>query len=313
MRCLVTGGAGFIGANLVRALVEEQHQVRVLDNFSTGKFENIEPLIKKIDLVVGDICNERDVNRAMDEIDVVFHQAALPSVPRSVADPFSSNRVNIEGTLNVFLAARDNGVKRVVYASSSSVYGNNRQLPKKESMPPRPMSPYAASKLAKEVYGRIFYELYGLETVGLRYFNVFGPYQDPSSQYAAVIPKFITALLKGNPPVVYGDGEQSRDFTFVDDVVKANLLAATAPGAAGEVFNIACGTRITLNDLLMILKSITGRNIEAVYTAPRAGDVKHSHADISKARSILGYQPEFSLESGLRRTVEWFGQNNIKS
>lgn len=313
MRCLVTGGAGFIGANLVRALVEEQHQVRVLDNFSTGKFENIEPLIKKIDLVVGDICNERDVNRAMDEIDVVFHQAALPSVPRSVADPFSSNRVNIEGTLNVFLAARDNGVKRVVYASSSSVYGNNRQLPKKESMPPRPMSPYAASKLAKEVYGRIFYELYGLETVGLRYFNVFGPYQDPSSQYAAVIPKFITALLKGNPPVVYGDGEQSRDFTFVDDVVKANLLAATAPGAAGEVFNIACGTRITLNDLLMILKSITGRNIEAVYTAPRAGDVKHSHADISKARSILGYQPEFSLESGLRRTVEWFGQNSIKS
>jgi len=306
LRCLVTGGAGFIGSNLVHTLVKEQHKVRVLDNFSTGKFENIESVIKKIHLVVGDLCNERDVCRAVKEIDVVFHQAALPSVPRSVADPFSTNRVNVEGTLNVLVAARDSGVKRVVYASSSSVYGSNRQLPKDESMHPRPMSPYAASKLAKEVYGRVFYELYGLETVGLRYFNVFGPYQDPGSHYAAVIPRFITALLEGSPPAVHGDGEQSRDFTYIADVVKANLLAAMATGAAGEVFNIACGSHTTLNELLMMLRNITGQNVEAQYTEARPGDVKHSLADINKARSILGYHPEFSLESGLRKTVEWF-------
>ncbi|MFA7466653.1 MAG: SDR family oxidoreductase [Desulfotomaculaceae bacterium] len=306
MRCLVTGGAGFIGANLVHFLVKEQHQVRVLDNFCTGKFENIEQVIKKIDLVVGDLCNERDVCRAVEDMDIIFHQAALPSVPRSVIDPFSTNRVNVEGTLNVFLAARDSGVKRVVYASSSSVYGSNRQLPKDESMSTRPMSPYAASKLAKEVYGRIFHDLYGLETVGLRYFNVFGPYQNPGSQYAAVIPRFITALLEGNPPIVHGDGEQSRDFTFVDDVVKANMLAAVAPGTAGEVFNIACGSRVTLNELLLLLKKITEQNVEAEYTDARPGDVKHSLADINKARSVLKYQPEFSLENGLRRTVDWF-------
>lgn len=309
MRCLVTGGAGFIGANLVYNLVREQHVVRVLDNFSTGRFENIIPVIKKIDLIVGDLCNERDVRRAVEDVDVVFHQAALPSVPRSVADPFSTNRVNTEGTLNVLLAARDNGVKRVVYASSSSVYGSNRQLPKEESMQSRPMSPYAVSKLAKELYGRIFYDLYGLETVGLRYFNVFGPRQDPGSEYAAVIPKFITALLTGIPPLVHGDGEQSRDFTFIDDVVKANLLAAAAPGAAGEVFNIARGHRISLNELLTLLKIITGKSVEAHYSEDRPGDVKHSLADIKKARSILGYEPEFSLESGLRRTVEWFGKD----
>ncbi len=308
MRCLVTGGAGFIGANLVHNLVREQHQVRVLDNFSTGRFENIAPVIKKIDLVVGDLCNERDVRGAVRDMEIIFHQAALPSVPRSVADPFSTNRINIEGTLNVMLAARDSGVKRVVYASSSSVYGGNRRLPKDESMQPRPLSPYAVSKLAKELYGRVFFELYGLETVGLRYFNVFGPYQDPGSEYAAVIPKFITALLTGSPPLVHGDGEQSRDFTFVDDVVKANLLAAAAPAAAGEVFNIACGHRISLNELLLLLKNITGRSVEARYAQDRPGDVKHSLADIKKAGSILGYRPEFSLESGLRRTVKWFGQ-----
>lgn len=305
MKCLVTGGAGFIGSNLVHTLVNEGFEVRVLDNFSTGKFENIETVIKKIDLMVGDVRRKEDVVRAVNGVDLVFHQAALPSVPRSVADPYTTNSVNTEGTLNVFLAARDSGVKRVVYASSSSVYGNSEKLPKDEDMPPKPMSPYAASKLAKEVYGRIFYELYGLETVGLRYFNVFGPRQNPASQYAAVIPKFITALLKGNSPTVYGDGEQSRDFTFVSDVVKGNLLAAKAPGAPGDVFNIAYGVRTTLNQLLNLLKKITGNNIDAVYTDFRPGDVKHSLAAIKKAQSVLGYSPEISLETGLRQTVAW--------
>ncbi|WP_066632815.1 SDR family oxidoreductase [Desulfolucanica intricata] len=307
MKCLVTGGAGFIGSNLVHTLVEQGHKVRVFDNFATGKFENIMSVINKIDLIVSDLRNQDDVQRAVEGVDVVFHQAALPSVPRSVADPYTTHRVNSDGTLNVFLAARDHGVKRVVYASSSSVYGSNEKLPKEETMLTRPMSPYAASKLTKEVYGRIFYNLYGLETVGLRYFNVFGPRQNPESQYAAVIPKFITALLKGNAPTIYGDGEQSRDFTFISDVIKANLLAAKAPGAAGEVFNIACGNRISLNELLNLLKKITGREVEPVYTDSRPGDVKHSLAAIEKARSVLGYYPEVSLEAGLRQTVAWFG------
>ncbi|ACV63620.1 NAD-dependent epimerase/dehydratase [Desulfofarcimen acetoxidans DSM 771] len=311
MRCLVTGGAGFIGSNLVHTLINEGYKVRVLDNFSTGKFENIETVIKNIDLIVGDLCREDDVRRAVKGVDIVFHQAALPSVPRSVADPYTTNRVNIEGTLNVFLAARDSGVKRVVYASSSSVYGSNEKLPKEETMLTRPMSPYAASKLAKEVYGRIFYDLYGLETVGLRYFNVFGPRQNPESQYAAVIPKFITALLKGKSPDIYGDGEQSRDFTYISDVVKANLLAARGSGAAGEVFNIARGTKINLNELLNLLKKITGSKAEAAYAASRPGDVKHSLAAIEKAQSILGYQPEVSLEAGLRQTVAWFGGSSL--
>jgi UDP-glucose 4-epimerase len=311
LRCLVTGGAGFIGSNLVHTLINEGYKVRVLDNFSTGKFENIETVIKNIDLIVGDLCREDDVRRAVKGVDIVFHQAALPSVPRSVADPYTTNRVNIEGTLNVFLAARDSGVKRVVYASSSSVYGSNEKLPKEETMLTRPMSPYAASKLAKEVYGRIFYDLYGLETVGLRYFNVFGPRQNPESQYAAVIPKFITALLKGKSPDIYGDGEQSRDFTYISDVVKANLLAARGSGAAGEVFNIARGTKINLNELLNLLKKITGSKAEAAYAASRPGDVKHSLAAIEKAQSILGYRPEVSLEAGLRQTVAWFGGSSL--
>lgn len=306
MKCLVTGGAGFIGSNLVHVLVNSGFKVRVLDNFTTGKFENIEHVIKKIELVVGDLCRKEDVLRAVEGMEYVFHQAAVPSVPRSVADPYTTNRVNIEGTLNVLLAARDNKVKRVVYASSSSVYGSNEKLPKEETMMPKPMSPYAASKLAKEVYGRVFYELYGLETVGLRYFNVFGPRQNPKSQYAAVIPKFITALLKGDSPIIYGDGEQSRDFTFISDVVKGNLLAATAPGAAGEVFNIAYGNRVSLNELFNLLKKITGNSTEVIYTDSRPGDVKHSLSEIKKAQSILGYQPEVQLEAGLRNTVAWF-------
>ena len=306
MNCLVTGGAGFIGSNLAHTLIEAGHKVRVLDNFETGRFENIEPFMKKIDLVVGDVGKEKDVRRAVAGVDVIFHQAALPSVPRSVADPLTTNRVNVEGALNVFLAARNSGVKRVVYASSSSVYGSNRDLPKHEAMFTNPMSPYATTKLAQEVYGRIFYELYGLETVGLRYFNVFGPRQDPLSQYAAVVPRFIIALLTGNSPTIHGDGEQSRDFTFVADAVKANLLAAQAPGAAGEVFNIACGNRTSLNELFRLLIAITGQQVEAEYTDSRPGDVKHSLAEIKKAQSMLGYQPEFNLASGLRRTVDWF-------
>lgn len=308
LRCLVTGGAGFIGSNLVHTLVAEGHKVRVLDNFATGNFENIEPAIKNIDLVVGDLTKREDVLRAVDGVDVVFHQAALPSVPRSVADPYSTNRVNNEGTLNVFLAARDAGVKRVIYASSSSVYGNNKNLPKEEKMVFKPMSPYAASKMANEVYGRLFYELYGLETVGLRYFNVFGPRQNPNSQYAAVIPKFIAALLKGESPVIYGDGEQSRDFTFISDVVKGNILAAKAEGAAGEVFNIARGQRINLNELLDLLKKIMGKNVKALYTDSRPGDVKHSLASIKKAEAILKYCPKVNLETGLQQTVAWFSK-----
>lgn len=304
--CLVTGGAGFIGSNLSITLLERGWRVRVLDNFATGWRDNLRGYEKDLGLVEGDIRNLDDVRRAVDGVKVVFHQAALPSVPRSVADPLTSNEYNVTGTLNVLVGARDAGVRRVVYASSSSVYGDTAVLPKVETMTPRPMSPYAVSKLANEAYARVFSELYGLGTVGLRYFNVFGPRQDPHSQYAAVIPKFITALLKGGSPVVYGDGEQSRDFTFVADAVEANIRAATAPDASGEVFNVASGHRTTLNELLTCLKEITGSCVDAAYTDPRPGDVRHSLADIDKARQLLGYKPKVGMEEGLRRTVAWF-------
>lgn len=304
--CLVTGGAGFIGSNLCIALLERGFGVRVLDNLVTGREENLQGYEREIEMIRGDIRNPDEVAKAVKGVDVVFHQAALPSVPRSVADPWTSNEYNVTGTLNVFIAARDHGVKRVVYASSSSVYGNTEVLPKVETMVPRPMSPYAVSKLTGEVYGRVFTELYGLETVGLRYFNVFGPRQDPNSEYAAVIPKFIKALLAQESPTIYGDGEQSRDFTFITDVVEANILAAEAPGVGGEVFNIACGHRTTLNELLEMVRSITGSTVETVYTDPRPGDVKHSLADIDKAQRLLGYQPRIGMEEGLQNTVEWF-------
>lgn len=307
---LVTGGAGFIGSNLTIALVEQGHRIKVLDNFTTGSIDNLRPVIKEIELYQGDLRSLDDVRRAVDGVEVVFHQGALPSVPRSVADPVTASEVNITGTLNVFLASRDAGVRRVVYASSSSVYGNSDDLPKLETMPPRPMSPYAATKLAGEVYGRVFYELYGLETVGLRYFNVFGPRQDPGSEYAAVIPRFIDALLKGMPPVIYGDGEQSRDFTYIDDVVRANFLSSEAAGAAGEVFNIAAGNRISLNELLDALMNITGSRVNAVYAGARPGDVKHSMACIEKASDILGYFPKTGFKEGLRMTVEWYTRKN---
>ena len=303
---LVTGGAGFIGSHLVEELVKQGQRVRVIDNLSTGKRENIEPFLEKIEFIEGDIRDLGLVRKAMDGVDYVLHQAAVPSVPRSVKDPLTTNAANVDGTLNILIAARDADVKRVVYASSSSVYGDTPTLPKQEGMKSQPRSPYAVSKLAGELYCQAFYHVYGLEAVALRYFNVFGPRQDPESQYAAVVPKFITALLRGDPPMIFGDGKQSRDFTYVDNVVAANLLAAKASGVAGEVFNIACGERITINELARMLTEIIGVNIEPEYTPPRPGDVLHSLADISKAQKLLGYKIKVDFERGLQKTVEWY-------
>ncbi len=307
--CLVTGGAGFIGSNLVLELLRRGWSVRVLDNLSTGRLQNLDPVLDQIDFIQGDVRNRQDVDRAVKGVDFVFHQAALPSVPRSVKDPMSTNEVNVTGTLNLLLAARDLGVRRVVIASSSSVYGNNPVLPKTEELKPCPASPYAVSKLAQELYAVNFWKLYGLSTVCLRYFNVFGPRQDPQSQYAAVIPRFITALLFDQRPVIYGDGNQSRDFTFVADVVEANILAAEAEGVDGEIFNVARGGSITINNLLELLIEITGADVAAVYQEPRPGDVRHSRADITKAQRLLGYVPRYGLRKGLEETVKWFQEH----
>ncbi len=314
-RYLITGGAGFIGSHLVGALVDAGHDVRVIDNFATGKRENFAAYHENIDFIEGDIRDLQTVKRAVRGAEYILHQAALPSVPKSVADPVSTNETNINGTLNVLVAARDAGVKRLVYASSSSVYGMNPSLPKREDMEAMPASPYALQKYTGETYCRLFYKLYGLETVMLRYFNIFGPRQDPSSDYAAVIPKFITRLQEGQAPVIYGDGEQSRDFTYIENVVRANLLAAEAPGAAGEAMNIACGDRMSLNDIVDILKDLTECPIPAEYASPRPGDVKHSHADITKARELLGYEPVVSMLEGLKHTVAYHAhrQSTIKS
>jgi nucleoside-diphosphate-sugar epimerase len=303
---LVTGGAGFIGSNIVERLVQQGERVRVLDNFSTGKRQNLASWLSQIELIEGDIRDLDAVRRAMQGVGYVLHQAALPSVPRSIADPVSTHQVNATGTLNVLLAARDAGVKRLVYASSSSVYGNSPELPKREDMPTNPLSPYAASKLAGENYCRAFWQVFGLETVCLRYFNVFGPRQDPTSQYAAVIPKFITAMLDGRHPVIYGDGTQSRDFTYVENVVQTNLLACHTEGVAGEVFNVACGERFTLLDLVGELEAVIGEKAEPKFTAPRPGDVKHSLAAIGKAGQRLGYDPAVCFEEGIRHTVAFF-------
>src|SRR5690554_7464 len=306
---LVTGGAGFIGSNLVGALLEQGHTVRVLDNFSTGKRENLAPYGSRVEVIEGDLTDLDTVRRAVQGVDVVLHQGALASVPRSIEDPISSNEANVKGTLHVLIAAKDAGVKRVVYASSSSVYGDQAVTePKVETMPPQPISPYAVSKLSGEQYCQVFYEVYGLETVSLRYFNVFGPRQDPHSEYAAVIPKFITCMLEGQRPTIFGDGEQTRDFTYIGNVIKGNLLAATAPAerVAGQVFNMATGAQISLNGLVEMLQEITGQNLAPVYAPPRTGDIKHSRADIEKARRLLGYEPEVSFLEGLRQTVEWY-------
>jgi len=305
---LVTGGAGFIGSHLAERLVRDGHRVRVLDDFSSGKEANLESFRDGVEIVRGDIRDARLVNDAARGVDTVFHEAALGSVPRSVDDPLSTHEVNITGTFNVFLAAREAGVKRVVYASSSSVYGETPILPKHEQMTPQPLSPYALSKLVGEQYAKVFKQVYGFEVVALRYFNIFGPRQDLESQYAAVVPRFITALLTGESPVVYGDGLQSRDFTYVDNVVDANLLAAEADGAAGQAFNVACGGRYTLNELLARLREMIGGDIEAAHEPARAGDVRDSQGSIEAAERVLGYRVSVGFEEGLRRTVEWYGK-----
>jgi nucleoside-diphosphate-sugar epimerase len=303
---LVTGGAGFIGSNIVEELLRRDERVRVLDNFSTGRKENLAPLLGLVELIEGDLRDLPTVRRAVEGVDYILHQAALPSVQRSIDDPLATHAANTTGTLNLLLAAHEAGVKRVVFAASSSVYGDSPTLPKREDMLPQPKSPYAVSKLTGEHYCRAFTEVHGLETVCLRYFNVFGPRQDPASQYAAVIPLFITAILQGKPPTVHGDGLQSRDFTYVSNVVHANLLAATAPGVAGRVFNVACGQRYTLLDLIAALNDILGTQVAPAHTDPRPGDVRHSLADITAAQEALGYQVVVDFREGLRRTVAWY-------
>jgi UDP-glucose 4-epimerase len=303
---LVTGGAGFIGSHLVESLLARRHRVRVLDNFSTGDPGNLRAVRGDVEVIDGDIVDLETVRYAMRDVEVVFHQAALASVPRSVANPLATHRACVDGTLHVLLAARDAGARRVVYAASSSAYGNSASLPKTETAPTAPLSPYAVAKLAGEQYCAAFTEVYGLETVRLRYFNVFGPRQTPDSPYAAVIPLFIQALTSGRSPVIHGDGQQSRDFTFVEDVVQANLLAAEAPAASGKVYNIACGKRTTLLDVVEHLNRVLGTRLAPTHVAPRAGDVRHSQADIERARQELGYRPATDVRRGLQRCLEWW-------
>jgi UDP-glucose 4-epimerase len=303
---LVTGGAGFIGSHIVEELANLGEAVRILDNFSTGRRENIQPFLDKIELVEGDIRSYHIVRQAVEDIDFILHQAALPSVPRSIKDPITTNEVNVVGTLHILDAAKEAGVKRVVYASSSSIYGNSEVLPKREDMQPNPLSPYANSKLAGENYCRIFTNIYGLETVCLRYFNVFGPRQDPNSQYSAVIPRFIKLIKEEKRPTIYGDGEASRDFTYVSNVVRANLLACNAHNAVGEVFNIACGERITINHLVQRIGDILGKKIEPIYENSRPGDVKHSYASIAKAKRDLHYEVKVGFGEGIIRVAEYF-------
>lgn len=302
-RYLVTGGAGFIGGHLARCLCRDGHEVRILDDFSTGKRGNLEGFEDSVEIFEASILDRDAVRSAMQGVEVCLHQAALPSVPRSVADPWSSNRVNVEGTLNVFLAARDAGVRRVVYASSSSVYGDADSYPAHEQMPRRPLSPYAVSKATTELYAESFVRLYGQDIVGLRYFNVFGPRQDPDSPYAAVIPRFIRAMRRGERPVIFGDGHQARDFTAVGNVVSANLKAAEAPGAIAGVYNIACGKPVTLLQLVEALNAALGSNIAPELASPRDGDIKLSWAAIERARQVFGYEPIVSFEEGLKETV----------
>ncbi|KAA3637866.1 MAG: NAD-dependent epimerase/dehydratase family protein [Calditrichaeota bacterium] len=305
MKYLVTGGAGFIGSNIAAKLVEKGEDVRVLDNFSTGNESNLSDIIDKIELVDGDIKDYWTVSKAVKGVDYILHQAALPSVPRSVENPLTSNEVNVDGTLNLLENARLEGVKKFVMASSSSVYGDAEELPKHEGMVPSPLSPYAVTKLTNEYYLKVYWGLYKLPTVALRYFNIFGPKQDPNSAYAAVFPKFIEAMLQGKQPTVFGDGEQSRDFTYIDNCVQANLLAASSDKIVGDYFNVACGGQYTLNDVLEMLRQIIGCDIEAKYEAPRQGDIKHSYASIKKLEDF-GYNPEVSFEDGVKRTVEFY-------
>lgn len=303
---IVTGGCGFIGSNIVQELVKRKHKVLIIDNLSTGKEENIKEFKNQVTLVKGDIRNLALLQEKFKGADYVLHQAALGSVPRSVADPISSNDNNINGTLNALIAARDNNIKRFVYAASSSAYGNACSEYKVEDMPANPISPYALTKYAGEKYAQLFYMLYGLETVCLRYFNVFGPKQAPDSQYAAVIPKFITAIIRGEQPIIYGNGEQGRDFTFVRNNVEANILASTTKGIAGEVINIACGNSITLNQLIELITQNLGTKVQPIYEKERIGDVKNSKASIRKAEKMLNYKPLITFKEGLRETIEWY-------
>ena len=305
---LITGIGGFIGSSLARALLSRGDEVRGVDNFSTGKRENLVDILDRIDFREADIVDLDAMHAACTGVDFVLHQAAIPSVPKSVLDPLGSNRANVDGTVNVLVAARDAKVKRVVYAASSSVYGDIPTLPKHEAMKPDPISPYAVAKLASEHYLISFYRCYQLETVALRYFNIFGPRQDPSSPYSGVLAKFITLMLRGEQPAIFGDGEQSRDFTYIDNAVEANLLACKAPAAqaAGQVFNVATGRRITLNETFKLLQGLTSYSGQPKYGPERGGDIKHSLADISKAEAGLGYKPKVDFEEGLRRTVDWY-------
>lgn len=305
MRYLVTGGAGFIGSNIVTELVNRKEKVRVLDNFSTGSRENLLPLLEGIELIEGDLTDLETVREAVEGMDFVLHQGALPSIPRSIDHPIGSNNTNVSGTLNLLIASKDARVKRVIYASSSSVYGDSSTLPKVETQNPSPLSPYAVSKLAGEYYCRVFWRIYRLEAVILRYFNVFGTNQDPNSAYSAVIPKFVSRILGKKSPTVFGDGLQSRDFTFVSNVVKANLIATVSDSSVGEIINVASGRAYSLLEMIAKINSILGYEIEPIFDAPKVGEIKHSMADITKAGKLLGYCPEVDFEDGLKRIIQW--------
>jgi len=306
---LVTGGAGFIGSNICKRLVSQGCFVRVIDNFITGKKSNLAEVIDKIEFIQADTGDSEVAQSAMKDIDAVLHQGALPSVPRSVDDPAATHKHCVDATFTLLLAARDAGVKRFVYAASSSAYGDAPTSPKVETMPPSPLSPYAVGKLVGEYYCSVFSHVFGLETISLRYFNVFGPQQDPTSQYAAAIPAFVTAILRDEPPIIYGDGEQSRDFTYVDNVVDANLLAARAKRTEGEVVNIACGQAVTVNEIIAMINKLLGKNVKPKYAAPRAGDVKHSLADITAAKKLISFKPTVSFHDGLRLAINWYRDN----
>ncbi len=306
---LVTGGAGFIGSNICRRLVAEGCHVRVVDNLLTGKRSNLDDMIDKIDFVQADMGDPNVARSVMKGIDVVLHEGALPSVPRSVDEPELTHKHCVDATFTLLMAARDAGVKRFVYAASSSAYGDTPTLPKVETMPTSPLSPYAVGKLVGEYYCSVFAKVFGLETISLRYFNVFGPYQDPTSQYAAAIPAFVTSILKDQPPTIYGDGEQSRDFTYIDNVVQANLCAARAKKTNGEVVNIACGEKVTVNEIIALINEMVGKRVVPHHAPARAGDVKHSLADITAARKLIGFEPVILFRDGLQRAIAWYRDN----